>query len=88
MAPTGKVRQLTASGRRLGRMMESVTESLRAFGAQTTKLNGRMQAWLEREYLLHHDRLPGSLRTRRLRKKRQRRIQEWFRTRSGELADG
>ena len=38
------------------------------------------QGFAEREYLAHHDRLPGSTRTRRLRKKRRTRVCRWLDT--------
>lgn len=56
---------------------ESASEALRVFA----------ESWVglaEHCYLQHHRRLPGSLRNRRLRKKRQTKVLAWFERYLGE----
>lgn len=56
---------------------EAITEVARVLGQFTFALVGPRSQQLS--YLIYHERLPGSERTSRLRKKRKTRVENWYR---------
>lgn len=66
-------------------MITISNESIRAFeeaiqlvAGTVLELSEYLYQCAEDAYLLHHRRLPGSYRTKRLRKKRRTRVLRWF----------
>lgn len=62
----------------VGQSFNSLFRALHKATDATTKLNHQWQKVTESYYLAAHNKLPGSLRTKRLRKKRLSRIHDFF----------
>ena len=80
LQPAPSLEKLAEKAKNLGSAFSTLSESM------TLTCNGLTESWLacaEVEYLNHHKRLPGSDKTKRLRKKKRDIVLRWFLGRFG-----